>query len=390
VIIDEGGKRYALRWTAFDPKNDELQAFFNLNRASNWDEFQTALKGYGGASQNFVYADVKGNIGWYAAGKIPIRKTGDGSLPYDGSTTDGDWVGTIPFAELPHLYNPPSGLIVTANQRTVGTNYKYSSFIRDAAPPWRARRIYDLLSAIPKIDADAVRDAQYDVTNIPVKRFADTVVKLSGASPESIAVLKGWNGQMTPDAAGALLASEIRSCAANKIADENKPAPASAIRERVLQDAIDGGNAAWLPKQYPDYASLLKACDAETTAGFAAKYGADRTAWTWGKVNRSRFNHPLAAVPFVGAQFAAPDVGIAGSGQTPNVGSSVSMRFIAIPGLWDETRHVIPLGESGDPQSPHFKDQFEAWRTGTPVTFPFTAQAVEKAAVSRLQMVPAK
>src|SRR4029079_13973567 len=147
VIIEDGGRKYALRWTALDPKNVEFETFFDFNRARNWDDFKNALKVYGGAAQNFVYADVTGNIGWYAAGKIPIRRTGDGAFPYDGSTNDGDWVGSIPFEELPNLYDPPTGLIVTANQRTVGLSYKYTQFARDVAAPWRARRIYDRLSS---------------------------------------------------------------------------------------------------------------------------------------------------------------------------------------------------------------------------------------------------
>ena len=103
VIVEEGGKKYSLKWTAQDPKNNDFAAFFFLNRAKNWDEFKSALATYRGATQNFVYADTKGNIGWHIAGAIPLRKTGDGSLPYDGATNDGDWTGFIPFAELPNL-----------------------------------------------------------------------------------------------------------------------------------------------------------------------------------------------------------------------------------------------------------------------------------------------
>jgi penicillin amidase len=389
VILEDGGKKYALKWTALDPRNNELEAFFVVNRASDWAQFTSALRGYGGPAQNFVYADVKGNIGWYAAGRIPIRRTGDGSMPYDGSTAEGDWISNIPFEELPHLYNPPSGLIVTANQRTVGTDYKHRSFIRDAATPWRARRIYDLLSANQKLDADAVRDVQHDVMNIPLKRFAEVFVRMSAGSPETVASLKQWDGRMLPDSPDALLANEIRNCAAGKITAANKPVPVGAIRERVLHRAIAENKRIWLPEQFADYGALLRACDSEVTAALAGKYGPDRSKWTWGQVNRARFPHPLGAVPFIGAQFATPAVAVAGSGQTPNVASAVSMRLIAIPGLWDETRHVIPLGQSGDPQSPYFKDQFEAWRTGAPMIFPFTAAAVEKAAVSRVQFVPA-
>lgn len=389
IILEDGLKRYALKWTALDPRNNELEAFLLINRAGSWNQFQKALQNYGGPAQNFVYADTAGNIGWYAAGPIPIRRTGDGSMPYDGGTSDGDWIGTIPFGELPHLFNPPGGLIVTANQRTVGTNYKYPGFIRNAAPPWRARRIYDLLSSKRKIDLEDVRQIQYDVTDIPLKRFSDTIVRLSAAAPDTVSILRDWDGRMTAESTGALIANEIRNCAAAKIAEENQGIPASAIRERVLQGAIDKDKAIWLPKKFASYAALLLSCDAQTSLKFEASYGPERARWTWGRVNSSRFTHPLASIPLIGSRFATPAVALSGSSSTPNVGSNVSMRFIAVPGSWDETRLVIPLGESGDPQSPFFKDQFEAWRTGQPMPFPFTDFAIEKAAMGRMTFRPA-
>lgn len=383
IVSEENGKKYALKWTARDPKNQEFEAFFGLNRAKNWDEFKNALKTYGGATQNFVYADVKGPIGWYAAGKIPLRRKGDGSYPYDGSTSDGDWVGYIPFEELPNLYDPPSGLIVTANQRTVGTDYKYyPQFARDIAMPWRARRITELLNPKTKITMDDVRDVQYDVFSIPLDMFAKAVAKSGNVSPETLAVLKDWDGRMTADSRGAVLANELRNCVANKIADDNKPVPAGIIRERIVERAIREKLDRWLPSGYSSDDQLFKACDDSSRASLAdpKRLGPDPTTWTWGRIFQSRFPHPLATAPLIGMQFATPIVGLDGSGTTPDVGSNVSMRHIASPGNWDSTRHVIPLGESGDPQSPHFKDEFDAWRTGTPMIFPFTKAAVEKTA----------
>ena len=390
VILEDNGRKYSLKWTAFDPRNNEFETFYQWNRAKNWDDFKTALKKYGGAAQNFIFADVKGNIGWYAASRIPIRLTGDGSLPYDGSTNEGDWVGTIPFEELPNLYNPPSGLIITANQRIVGTSYKYKQMSRDAATPWRARRIVDVLEPKTKITMDDVRETQHDSYNIPVARLSKKIVELNAASPETLAVLKAWDGRMTTDSRGAILANEIRGCVGNKIAEANKPAPPSLIRERVLDMAITNNVARWLPTGYTSYADLFKACDGFIRADLAdaKRLGPDDTKWTWGRTWSARFPHPLAAAPLIGAQFATPNVPIDGSGQTPNVGSFVSMRHIASPGNWDATRHVIPLGQSGDPKSPFFKDQFEAWRTGTPAVFPFTKTAVEKAALSVMVFQP--
>ncbi|MEP6789178.1 MAG: penicillin acylase family protein, partial [Acidobacteriota bacterium] len=391
IITEDGGKRYALRWTALDPKNNEFGSFMAANRAKDWEGFKAALKEYGGATQNFVYADVRGNIGWYAAGRVPIRRTGDGSLPYDGSTTDGDWTGYIPFDELPNLYNPPDGLIVTANQRIVGTSYKYQQMTR-IFTSWRARRIKNDLEAKTKITMDDVRDVQYDSYDIPLANFANEVVKLGAASSETLDVLKSWDGRLIADSRGALLANEIRACVANKMADDNKPAPAGYIQARIIDWAVREQTPRWLPSGFANYTELIKSCDGSVRTSLAdsKRYGPDPTKWVWGAFFKSRFPHPLAVAPLIGAQFGIPAVPLDGSNnsESPNVGSSVSMRHIASPGNWDATRHVIPLGQSGNPQSPHFKDQFEAWRTGTPMIFPFTKAAVEKAATEIVVMTP--
>ncbi|MFL6373391.1 MAG: penicillin acylase family protein, partial [Pyrinomonadaceae bacterium] len=181
---------------------------------------------------------------------------------------------------------------------------------------------------------------------------------------------------------GASLANEIRGCMQERIANDNKPLPQFIVRDRILEKAVKTDDKKWLPSGVGSYSDLMSSCDKTARAALAKRLGADQAGWTWGKQFQSRFPHPLAAAPLIGMQFATPVVPLDGSGQTPDVGSSVSMRFIASPGNWDATRHVIPLGESGDPRSPHFKDQFDAWRTGTPMIFPFSQQAVEKATVS--------
>ena len=309
------------------------------------------------------------------------------SGPYDGSTNAGDWIGYIPFNELPHLFNPPSGLIVTANQRTVGTDYKYTQFSRDTAPPWRARRIFDLLDQKTKITMDdvAMSNTMYSIflSQTSRRKFSN-----HGCSPETLGLLSKWDGRMTPSSRAALTISDIRGCVADKIAADNQPVPGYLIRERILDWAIREKPARWLPKAFTDYAALLKACDAEIVAGYATKYGNDPSNWVWGNVTRSRFPHPLAVAPLIGFQFATPSVPLSGSGQTPNVASYVSMRHIASPGNWDATRHVIPLGESGNPQSQFYKDQFNAWKDGTPLLFPFSKEAISAAARETITLTP--
>ena len=396
VFFEDGNKKYSLKWTAFDAKNDSLTMISLLAKAKNWTDFRAALKSWGGAMQNFVYADTQGNIGWTAAGRVPIRKTGDGSLPYDGATDAGDWTGFVPFEELPFLYNPPENFIVTANQRTVGQTYKYQSVIARAHTVARAKRLQNLLNSKPKVSIEDVRDYQFDTFSIVNSRFAGEVVNQKGASAETLKLLADWDGRMNQESKAALVVDAMRSAFRGKILTETFGAERAktvflpydgAFFDRLLAEKPKE----WLPKASASYADLLKACETEAQAAIGRSIGADETKWTWGNRVKVNFPHPLAIVPFIGSQFQIaprPQNGSGGAGASPNVGASVSMRLIAAPGDWDLTRHVIPTGESGDPQSPHWKDQADDWYSGNTPVFPFTKAAIEKAAKETIVLVP--
>ncbi len=396
IFFEDSGKRYALKWTALDPKNNELDTFYFGNRAKNWEEFKSALKLYGGAMQNFIYADAKGNIGWYAAGKIPIRRTGDGSLPYDGKSDVGDWTGFIPFEELPNLYNPPENFIVTANQRIVGKSYKYHDLIARIFVPFRAARLQQLLAANSKLTINDMRDFQYDTFSVLNSLFAREIVNQKAASEETLKILGGWDGRMNADSKAALLVNEIRIAFRNKIlaasfgADQLKNinwANEGNFFERLIKDKPKN----WLPKEFADYKALLRASETQARENLTKRLGADEAKWSWGEANKIRFNHPLAVAPLIGGQFAVPALPLNGSGgtaATPNVGANVSMRLIAAPGNWDATRHGITTGQSGDPKSPHYKDQLDAWYSGNTPVFPFSKSAVEAAAKETIILMP--
>jgi penicillin amidase len=394
IITEQNGKKYALKWTARDPKNDSFEGFLLLNRAKDWDDFNAALKTYGGAAQNFVYADVKGNIGFHNGGRIPIRRTGDGSMPYDGATGDGDWVSVIPYEELPNSFNPPEGFIVTANQRIVGDSYKY--FLTHLwSSPHRARRIYQLLQANSKVTVNDMMDIQRDIFNISYSGFAREVIKTEAASKETLDILRGWDGKMSADSNAALLVGEIRNVFLNKILTANVGAERVKNYRWGLSASFVDWLAAekpanWLPKEFANFKDLLIASDREARANLSAKYGADAGKWLFGSAFKIRFNHPLSAAPLIGSIFAIDAIPQYGNGLTPNVGTSVSMRHITVPGNWDETRHGIALGESGNPKSSHYRDQLENWKSGNTQVFPFSKAAVEKAAKEVVVMLPIK
>jgi penicillin amidase len=404
VVLKKGADAYALRWTALSPTSNEFTAFYKLNRARNWKEFGEALSGYGGATQNFVYADVDGHIGYYGAGLIPVRSSGDGSVPYDGAKDEGEWKGFIPHAELPHVLDPPSGIIVTANSRVVGRDYPH--FLSHVwAPPTRSRRIYDLLTARQKLTADDFRAVQSDTYTISGATFAREVAKVAREAGldakdekwrETVRLFESWDGQLEPDARAPRLAVEMAGAFRQKIlvgalgadlAKEYRWPASTTFFDRLIQERPKE----WLPKEFASYAELLDAAHRETREALTKSLGADETKWTWGARLQVNFPHPLASVPLIGKTFQIapfPQRGGGGLFAAPNVGGSVSMRFIADASDWDRTQQGIALGVSGDPHSPHWQDQLEDWRAASPRVFPFTAPAVARSAQPALTLVP--
>lgn len=404
IVFEKDGKRYALRWTALDPKSVDFEGFYFINRARNPNEFREALKNYQGPTQNFVYADVDGHIGYYGAGRIPVRKSGDGSVPFDGSTDAGEWTSYIPFDELPHVFDPPSGIIVTANSRIVGTSYRHH-LTHNWFAPVRARRIQEMLAAKKKMTATDFRDVLGDTRSISAKIFAREVVKLGRANNvapgdqkwrETLQMLDVWDGRIEPESREALLAHEMRERFRGKVltaaVGEGR---AKAYRwgntATFLDRLITEKPAAWLPAEYKNYSELIYATHTEARASLAERYGVDETKWIWGRQAQVNFPHPLAAVPVIGGAFLVapfPQRGSSGALATVNVGAAVSMRLIADTSNWDSTQHGLPLGQSGNPSSPHWKDQLADWQSVTPRAFPFNARAVASATKETIVLAP--
>jgi penicillin amidase len=405
IVFEKAGRRYALRWTALDPKLSRPDSNYQLNRARNWKEFSTALISFTAPMQNIVYADIDGHIGYHAAGVVPVRKSGDGSLPYDGTTDAGEWVSYIPIDKLPQLYDPPSGIIVTANQRIVGSDYPF--FLTHSwAQPYRARRILDLLSAKPKLSTDDYRRILGDVYSIGhvsfARDFAKTLRKELKPDETKLAAsvdeFEKWDGQVTSESTVAPLLAQTR------IAFRSRVLTAALGNDLVkiygwsnFDTTIDRLMAEqpkeWLPKEFASYADLLRASYADARAALTKTLGEDESRWKWGEMVKVRFQHPLAAAPLIGMQFTVPPFpqnGTGGLAATVNVGATVSMRLIADPADWDRTQHGITLGQSGVPSSPHWKDQLDDWRAVTPRAFPFTEAAISKATKQTLILEPKK
>jgi penicillin amidase len=401
IVFEKDGLRYALAWPALDPTSNELEVYYWMNRARNWREFRAALSRYTGMPFSYVYADVSGHIGFWAAGRYPIRKSGHGEIPYDGATEAGDWTSYIPFEATPHTYDPPSGIIVTANNRTVGLDYPYHITF-DWTAPYRARRIYDLLTAKKRLSLDDFRAIQADTYSFPDATFMAQLLKtgqpLAATSHE-------WR-----DIVNALSGADARLDASSSVMPLVYTMRIG-FRRRILNDALGPdlarayawGNSGtffdslittrpreWLPKEFASYEALLLACYKEATETLTKRLGPDRSQWTWGRLFQVRFIHPLMILPLAGAQFVIAPVPQNGSGSTVNAASFVSMRYIADTSDWDNTRQGITLGQSGEPTSPHWKDQLADWQTVSPRVFPFSKNAVAAATKNVLKLTPLK
>src|SRR5213594_2234086 len=199
-LIPGETRQVALRWTAYEGARSP---FFDLDSAQNWQEFRAALSKFDAPGQNVVYADVDGNIGYQASGKIPIRASGDGSLPENGSDDAHEWTAYIPFEKLPSIFNPASGIIATANGRITPDNYPYS-ISTGWESPWRTSRIYRVLESGKKFSAADMLELQTDIYSeferYSAERFVyavDHAKNASARSKQAAEIMRNWDGRMS-------------------------------------------------------------------------------------------------------------------------------------------------------------------------------------------------
>ena len=203
-----------------------------VNMAKNFDEWRDALRRFFGPGQNFVYADVDGNIGYQATGLLPVRSY-DGGVLLDGASGQQEWNGFIPFDDLPRFYNPPEGRVVTANQNPFPAEWKYQ-VSGDFDPGYRARQIHALLESREGWSPQGMMTVQKDVYSASMKRLGNAVVRAydakrpgnpDEATRDAVDALRNWNGQMekgTPaPMVGALMYQQIRTALVDRIGVKN-------------------------------------------------------------------------------------------------------------------------------------------------------------------------
>ncbi len=396
VVYRKGNTGYALQWTALQPGGMGF-AFPLIGKAQNWQQFLAVMSQISGPAQNAVYADVEGNIGFVVTGRIPIRKKGDGTVPVPGDTDAYGWTGYIPFDKLPRLFNPPGGIVATANGRIVGPGYKYW-FTDRWAPPYRTARLYQLLEHgkdLTPADCDAI---QADVVSLPDLFLAREMLAASRSDsphdPEArklVARLNGWDGRSVADSVETSFLHYARQAL---LEDLLKPYLGKETRKYdwwrnvvFLDNVLRDRPAHWLPKGYANYDALLAGAADQGVSRLRTIWGPREDDWRWGRVNSLELQHPLGLRGPLRWLLDIGPVGHDGSAYTVNAtrgGFGPDMRFVADLGNFDHSLMEITPGESGQYGSPYYRNEFERWVTGHGIVAPFSAAAEEKARVHAL------
>lgn len=424
LVADSGSTPLALRWQGHQPGR-LLHAILGINAAQNWEEFDASLADWSVPAQNFVYADVDGNIGYRLAGDIPIRRAGLGLVPAAGWTDEYEWAGLIPHTELPSLYNPPSGLIVTANNKLTGDDYPHFLGV-EYFPGWRARRIEEMLREKRRLGLKDMERIQQDTTSLYAAELAPLLAAHQSDDPfVSIGVnlLRNWGYKMERESGAALvfhyaLLHLLDMTFGDKLGPAKKGflggtlSPLFIIsgfmhraETRLLEILQENEESPWYTEaktgRQRSRDELIGEALFLSVRRIRKEVNSTPRNWAWGRMHQIRYGHPMGSVRILKGFFNRGPFPLGGDGTTPNQTSYApelppglaqivaSYRQIYDVGDWDAARTITTSGQSGHPLSPNYADQIPMWLEGDYHPMPWSRDAVEAIAVHRLRLGPA-
>ena len=389
------GRAFALRFVGSEPGTAGYLASLSLNRVRDWASFQEAAARWKLPTENLVYADVDGNIGWVAAGLAPVRHW-SGMLPVPGDGSH-EWRGFLPLAELPQRLNPPGGVIATANDNVLPPGYPHV-LNYEWASPFRRERIRGVLDTARGLTVEHMQRLQHDELSLPAARLVPVLLRVLGAGerarPEARA-LAAWDHVMHRDSLAPLLyESWLRALAPRVFQPMAGPGWEVLDSEwdlTTLVRLVTEPGAAWgaRPAEARDRAVRLAWDDA--LRDLERRLGPDRAGWRWGQVHQAPFRHPLAAA------FDLDSVPRGGDGNTVNATGGrdllqthgASFREILDLADWDRSVATSTPGQSGQPGSPHYADLLPLWRDGRYFPLLYSRAAVERETRHLLRLEPA-
>jgi penicillin amidase len=373
-----------------------LSAFMKIHRAKKWDDFVDAVRKIETIQLSMGYADVDGNIGYWATGLTPIRGKGNGMIPVPGWTGEYDWVGFVPFEDMPHALNPEKGFLVNTNNKIISDDYPY--YLGSAwMTGYRARRLSEMLSAKKKLYFTDMADMQQDLTCIPGGIFVEKLKGLPENDPDvklALGYLRQWNTVLDTKSIGGTFYEVIRLTLVRNLLE---PVVGKDFTDELLGKSwnsvllgdhewygydtpsllnmLDNPNSWWVEKAGGREAILTKSIK-DAVAWLREHLGNDPQKWQWGKIHRSTMVHAMGSQKLLAPTFNRGPFPVGGDTDTPwqaawmpdtpydNQLWAPSMRHIFDMGNLKNSKFVLPQGESGHIASKHYDDMIPAYFKG--------------------------
>ena len=404
----------ALAWTALTP-NTPFEAIWGFDQAQNWEEFRTAARMWSVPAQNLLYADVDGNIAYQTPGNIPIRKKGDGTLPVPGWNSEYDWTGYIPFDELPYVFNPESGYIVTANNQANPRDYQYL-ITKDWDYGQRAARIVDMIQNAPgKIDAAYIQSIHGDSKNLNAEVLTPILLSVK-LDPELATVrdqyLSDWDYQEIADSQAASLFEWFWSNVLTDTFKDDLPEaylPSGGSRWYVvMRNLVQQPDSPWwddttTADKVETRDDIFARAFAETVEQIQKEYGKDMSKLpVWGELHSATFRNQTlgnAGISLIENLFnRGPFVTGGGKSVVNATGWTVGESF-EVNWLPSE-REIVDLsnlnnsiaihttGESGHAYYVHYDDMAPMWAKVEYYPMWWNQESVIKDSEGHLQLVP--
>jgi penicillin amidase len=390
----------ALQSVNWDLQHPMTLPFFDIDTAMNWQQFTAALSRFPTPSENFVYADIDGHIGYHANGLVPIRAAPDETLPLNGADDSHAWTGYIPFDKLPSVYDPPSGIIATANGRVTPDGYPYT-LSTEWVPSYRTERIYQALRQNKKFTPADMLNLQTDVHSafdqVMAERFTDAIDhagKPSARAKQAADIMRKWDGRMSIDSAGAAVERRSREQLEKMLLKSKLGDDAKLYRWQMadvwMENVAEHQPARWLPSEFPNYNELFTAAVEKAVTGTEAPR--NLATWRYGASYPIELSHDLFGHIPILKRWAGP-----GIQPQPGDGETVwqtgrdfgpSERLTVDLSNFDNSTLNIVNGQSGHLLSPYFNDQWNSWYHGTTFEFPYSEQAFRKTIQHRLMLIP--
>ncbi|MFA6035149.1 MAG: penicillin acylase family protein, partial [Myxococcota bacterium] len=409
----------ALKSTALVP-SDEMTPAHNVGHSKTVFDLRKALEGWGSPIQNWVAGDDSGNILYFPAGLVPLRRGWDGTMPVPGWTGEYEWSGFIPPAELPQLLNPPSGMIVTANNSIVPqSDYPYP-YSYDAVPGYRAARIVEILKSKEKWTAEGIRAVQMDVRANQARRLLPALLgalggqRLEGCEAGAYRALAEWDLIASVDST-AMSVFTVTYRAAGVIALRDKLPPELfgfmnsfsylwGFFDGVWADRPDSWVFDVKSKGLKGRDDVLRAAFREAVAKLSERYGADVASWRWGRLHTLTFRHPFGERRALASTFNVGPFAQPGAGDTVFMGNmkmtgdplafpdvhGPAMRQVVDLASPDSGGLILDLGQSGWPLTPGYSNAVDDWRSGRMWRVSTQEPVYSKDATGTVFMTPAK